>query len=147
MGGTPQPILGVHMNAYQTYRQTQAHTATPGELIVMLYQGAARFVARGVEGIQEGNVTQAHTYLMKAQEIVSELRVSLDVEKGGEVGRNLASLYDFMLQRLMDANLRKVAAPAQEVEVLLRELLPAWQEAVRQTNGAQGRPGQVVLSA
>jgi flagellar secretion chaperone FliS len=121
------------MNAHQMYRQTQAQTAAPGELIVMLYRGATRFVASAIEAIEANNVQAAHTYLLKAQAIVTELFDSLDLERGGEVAKNLMSIYDFMNRRLVDANLRKDAEPAREVERLLRELLPAWEQAVRQT--------------
>ncbi len=134
------------MNAYQTYRQTQAQTATPGELIVMLYQGAARFIVRGIEGIETGNVEVAHTYLIKAQAVVAELQSSLDVQGGGEVANNLDALYEFMLRRLVEANLSKDAAPAREVERLLRDLLPAWEQAARETNG-QRAPASVAISA
>ena len=134
------------MNAYQAYRTNQAQTATPGELIVMLYQGAARFVARGIEGIEAGDLEVAHTYLIKAQAVVAELQSSLDVQTGGEVGRNLDAIYEFMLRRLVEANLRKDAVPAREVEQLLRDLLPAWEQAVRETNGMRAR-ASVALSA
>ena len=119
------------MNAYNTYRQTQAQTAAPGELIVMLYRGAARFVARAIEAIEANELEASHNQLVRAQAVVTELLESLNVEQGGEVGRNLFRLYEFMNQRLVDANLRKDATPAREVERLLRELLPAWEEAVR----------------
>ena len=119
------------MNAYNTYRQTQAQTAAPGELIVMLYRGAARFVASAIEAIEANDVEASHNQLVRAQAVITELLESLNVEQGGEVGRNLFRLYEFMNQRLVDANLRKDAAPARDVERLLRELLPAWEEAVR----------------
>ena len=119
------------MNAYNTYRQTQAQTAAPGELIVMLYRGAARFVSAAIEAIEANDVEASHNQLVRAQAIITELLESLNVEQGGEVGRNLFRLYEFMNQRLVDANLRKEAAPARDVERLLRELLPAWEEAVR----------------
>jgi flagellar protein FliS len=128
------------MNAYQTYRQTQAQTAAPGELIVMLYRGAARFAASAVEGIEAGNVQAAHNYLVKAQACVTELLESLDVERGGEVGRNLVRLYEYMNFRLVEANLRKDAEPAREVERLLRDLLPAWEQAAREASAVPARP-------
>ena len=128
------------MNAYNTYRQTQAQTATPGELIVMLYRGAVRFVASGIEGIEAHNVEVAHNFLLRAQAIINELLESIDVERGGEVARNLWQLYEFMNRRLVEANLRKDAEPAREVEQLLRDLLPAWEEAARQMNASPARP-------
>jgi flagellar protein FliS len=132
--------------AYQTYRQTQAQTATPGELIVMLYRGAVRFVVSGIEGIEARNVEASHNNLVRAQAVINELLESIDVERGGEVARNLWRLYEFMNSRLVEANLRKDAAPAREVEGLLRDLLPAWEQAVRETNGVRAR-ASVALSA
>src|SRR6266851_8959809 len=120
------------MNAYQVYRQTQAQTAAPGELVVMLYQGALRFVTSAIEAIEAKDIAASHASLIRAQAIVSELNDSLDMERGGDIARNLTNIYDFMLRRLIDANLRKDATPAREVHSLLRELLPAWQAAARQ---------------
>lgn len=121
------------MNAYQTYRQTQAQTAAPGELVLMLYRGAVRFVGLAIEGIESRDVQLAHTNLIKAQACISELFESLDVERGGEIALNLRRIYDYMNFRLREANLHKQVAPAREVDRMLRELLPAWEDAVRQT--------------
>jgi flagellar protein FliS len=128
------------MNAHQMYRQTQANTATPGELILMLYRGAARFLASAIEAIEAKDVQRAHTNLVKAQAIVTELLQSLDADRGGEMARQLTSIYEYMNTRLVEANLHKDAEPAREVQMLLRELLPAWEEAVRQTSATPARP-------
>jgi flagellar protein FliS len=120
------------MNAYQTYRQTQTQTAAPGELVVMLYRGAARFVGSAVEAIEAGDVPTAHNQLLRAQAVISELLETLDLERGGELARNLTQIYEYMNFRLVEANLRKDPKPAREVERLLRELLPAWEAAARE---------------
>lgn len=133
LGDGCQSILSLNMNAYQTYRQTQTQTATPGELVLMLYRGAMRFVSRAIEAIEATDITAAHNSLVRAQDIIVELHATLDLERGGDVGRNLASIYEYLLRRLVEANLRKDAEPAREVLKLLRELLPAWEGAVRQT--------------
>jgi flagellar protein FliS len=122
----------VMQSAHQVYRQTQAQTAAPGELVVMLYQGALRFVTSAIEALEARDIEGAHNGLVRAQAIIGELNGTLDMERGGQFGRNLSSLYDFMTRRLIDANVRKEVAPAREVQGLLRELLPAWQAAVRQ---------------
>jgi flagellar protein FliS len=122
------------VNAYQVYRQTQTQTAAPGELVLMLYRGAVRFLTAAIDAIEARNIAEAHDKLLKAQAIISNLLESLDVERGGEVARNLSALYDYMLRRLLEANVRKDARPAREVQVLLRELLPAWEAAVRETS-------------
>ena len=124
------------MNGYQAYRQTQAQTAAPGELVVMLYRGAVRFVSSAIEAIEARDIARAHTNLVRAQAIIAELSATLDLARGGEIARNLQAIYLYLNQRLIDANLRKDASSAREVERLLRELLPAWEQAARQPAAA-----------
>jgi flagellar protein FliS len=119
------------MNAYHAYRQTQTHTASPGELVVMLYRGAVRFVSKGIAALETQDIQGAHTNLVRAQEIISELLGTLDLARGGEIADRLLGIYEYMNRRLVDANLQKDPAPAREVERFLRELLPAWEEAAR----------------
>jgi len=130
------------MNDFQVYRQTQAQTAAPGELVVMLYRGAVRFVTTAIAAIEAKDVEAAHTNLVKAQAIVSELLETLDLERGGEIARRLTSIYEYLNQRLVEANIRKDAEPAREVERFLRELLPAWEAVAKQAT-----PARPVLAA
>jgi flagellar protein FliS len=123
------------MNGYQAYRQTQAQTAAPGELVVMLYRGAVRFVSAATEAIETSDIQAAHTNLVRAQAIISELSETLDLGRGGEIARNLQAIYEYLNHRLVEANLRKDASIAREVQGLLRELLPAWEQAARQGAG------------
>jgi flagellar secretion chaperone FliS len=106
---------------------------------VMLYRGAARFVGIAVEGIEAHNIELANEKLGRAQAIVFELIATLDLERGGELASNLLRIYEYMNHRLVEANLRKDAEPAREVQGLLRELLPAWEAAARQTAAAPAR--------
>jgi flagellar secretion chaperone FliS len=131
------------MNAYQVYRQTQTQTAAPGELVLMLYRGAGRFIVSAIEAIESCDIEGAHTGLVKAQAIIAELQGTLDTERGGELARNLWGIYDYMNRRLIEANLRKDAEPAREVLTLVRELLGAWEVAVRQTAAASASRSMV----
>ncbi|HLH25579.1 MAG TPA: flagellar export chaperone FliS [Chloroflexota bacterium] len=112
---------------YQQYRAMTVETASPVQLVTMLYQGVLRFTLRGIQGIEQGNIAQAHEGLTRAQAIVMELAAHLDKKAGGEIAENLNALYLYANQRLVEANCRKDAAPAAEVVRLFRELLPAWQ--------------------
>jgi flagellar secretion chaperone FliS len=114
-------------NPYQQYRTTAVATASPVQLVTMLYQGVLRFTLRGIQGIEQGNVAQAHEGLTRAQAIIIELAAHLDMDAGGDVARNLNMLYTYTHQRMVEANCRKVVEPAEEVVRLFRELLPAWQ--------------------
>jgi flagellar secretion chaperone FliS len=131
------------MNAYQVYRQTQAQTAAPGELVVMLYRGAARFITSAMQAIEARDVQEAHNNLIRAQAIISELVETLDLERGGDIAHRLMSIYEYLNRRLIEANLRKDAEPAREVLTFLGELLPAWEEAARQAKAA-ARPALAV---
>ena len=124
------------MNGYQAYRQTQAQTAAPGELVVMLYRGAVRFVSSAIEAIDSRDIPAAHTNLVRTQAIITELSETLDMERGGEMATNLQAIYEYLNRRLIDANLRKDASIAREVQGLLRELLPAWEQAARLAAGS-----------
>jgi flagellar protein FliS len=135
------------MNGYQAYRQTQAQTAAPGELVVMLYRGAARFVSTAIEAIEARDIQAAHTNLVRAQAIITELSETLDLARGGELASNLLAIYQYLNRRLIEANLRKDPAPAREVEKLLRELLPAWEAAAREAAATTGGRAPLALAA
>jgi flagellar protein FliS len=126
------------MNAYQVYRQTQTQTAAPGELVLMLYRGAVRFLGMAIDAIQNKDIANAHNNLVKVQDILEELDRILDLERGGDMATNLHKLYEYMIRRLALANSRKDSDIVREVQGLLRELLPAWEAAVRQTAAASG---------
>jgi flagellar protein FliS len=120
------------MNGYQAYRQTQAQTAAPGELVVMLYRGAVRFVSSAIEAIESRDIQAAHTNLVRTQAIITELSQTLDLERGGDIAANLQAIYEYLNRRLIEANLRKDMSIAREVQGLLRELLSAWEQVARQ---------------
>ena len=133
------------MDAYSAYRQTQAQTAAPGELVVMLYRGAIRFTVSAMAALEARDHQEAHNNFVRAQAILAELTASLDADRGGEMARNLSSLYNFMHRRLVDANLTKSVDPAREVEQLLRDLLPAWEQIMRNA-GAAPRPSMALAA-
>ncbi|HLZ31821.1 MAG TPA: flagellar export chaperone FliS [Chloroflexota bacterium] len=122
-----------------TYFETQTNTAGPGELVVMLYKGAVRFLASAIQGLEAKDLQIASNKLLLAQAIITELIETLDMKQGGELAVNLGRIYEYMNYRLADANVRKDAAPVREVEGLLRELLPAWEQAARLTPAAPVR--------
>ena len=117
-------------NPYQQYQRTQAETASPGELIVMMYNGAIRFLTVAKQRMESEDVPGANTYLLRAQDVMLELMVSVDVSVG-EVARNLYDLYEFMHGHLVKANVKKDVGMIDEVTGLLRELLTAWEQAIQ----------------
>src|SRR6056297_620150 len=120
--------------AYKKYKETQVKTANQGKLVIMLYQGAIKFLRLAKRHISENNISQANEALIRAQDIINELNSTLDEQKGGEIARNLSSLYVYMKRRLMKANLKKDVEIIDEVEELLSGLLESWKQIVNNPN-------------
>ncbi len=119
--------------AYAQYRAITTETAGPGDLLLQLYQAAIKNIGQARMAVEGANVPAAHKHIVRAQDIVLELQRTLDHEKGGELAATLDGLYTFMRRRLVDANIAKAVEPLDEVQGLLRQLLSAWQVAVRDT--------------
>ena len=131
--------------AYGQYRRTQVETATPGQLVVLMYEGCIRFAQRGRLALEAQDFDAARTNFLRAQDIVAELMSGLNLEVG-EIAGNLLRLYEYMYQRLVTANVKRDAAAALEVEELVRSLLPAWEEAVRRQSEAPAQPPRLNVS-
>lgn len=110
------------------YLEMKVQTATPEALIVMLYEGAVRFLKQAANEMGEKDWHEAHKNIIKAQNIVSELSVSLDRSKGGEVADNLGRIYDYLNSRLIEANIKKDTRPISECIGLLNNLNASWME-------------------
>ena len=124
---------GHNMYAHQQqfYRQQEAQTASPAQLVLMLYNGALAEVARANRGIEADPIDyeDVNDCLTRAQAIVTELEVTLDLERGGPMAANLASLYEFCLDQLMTANIAKTGEGLAEVTDVLTGLRDAWEQA------------------
>lgn len=118
-------ITSPHMK----YQQASVQTASGPQLVLMLYDGAIKFVRLGIEGIHDRNLEKANTNLLKAQAILNELIAALDFNY--EVSKNLLLLYEYMIHQLMQANLRKVQEPAQNVLGHLLDLKETWATAAK----------------
>lgn len=121
----------------RTYRTNAILTASPGQLVLMLYDGALKAIALAREGFARpvddfGRIPQINEQLQKAQSIINELQSGLNLEAGGEVAQTLHRLYDYHSHRLFEANIRKTVEPVVEVERLLRELRDAWAQMLSQ---------------
>lgn len=114
---------------YDKYRQSSVQTATPGQLLLMMYDGAIKFVRGGLEGLKDSNYQNANTFLNKAQTIVSELIVTLDYSF--EVSKGLAAMYEYINYLLVQANIKKEAGPAEEALGYLVELRETWSQAAK----------------
>jgi flagellar protein FliS len=120
----------------RAYKSVAVTTASPGQLVLMLFDGALRFLCASLHGFElEGigeRIEQVNNNSIKAQKILRELQCSLDFNEGGEFARRMSALYDYMLEQLIRANLSKDPAPMRLVEGMLREIRDAWAQMLEQ---------------
>jgi len=120
-----------------SYRRTQIQTQTPMELVVMLYDGALRFVREASAAIGRRDIAARQVAVSRALDIVSELQSTLNMAEGGEIAASLDRLYAFITDRITDASLKQDAAPLADAEKVLLNLRSAWAElAAQQTRPA-----------
>ena len=141
----------VYGNALSTYKETRIKTASQGQLIIMLYSEAVKQLdqALGVMALNDagkkdpGKIEKIAKAVLKTQEIVSELMVSLDFEQGGDVAKNLFALYTWFNRELMESNINQDTKRIVAVRNLMDDLRGAWQDIVA-TNAAEIANREVV---
>jgi len=117
-------------NPWKSYRQVATQTAPPGQLVLMLFDGALRFLGRGLNGFAcddpaEANMT-IHNNFQRALDIVRELNRAVNREQGGECAETFRQLYDYFERRIVESNVRKRPEGAKEVIKHLTVLRDAW---------------------
>ena len=117
-----------HLDAY---KDTEIQTADQGKLILMLYDGAIRFLNIAIENMTPRRYDVVNTNIIKAQDIVTELMLSLNLDQGGEIAQNLFNVYAYMKKRLLEGNIAKDAEILKEVVSHLSGLRSAWDELFR----------------
>jgi flagellar protein FliS len=117
-------------NPWKSYRQIATQTAPPGQLVLMLFDGAIRSLDRALLGFNCADLGERnaaiHNNVQRAVEIIRELNCSLDVEAGGQLADTLRNLYNYFERRLTESNLRKSRQGIDEIMPMLRQLRDAW---------------------
>ncbi len=131
-------------NKLNAYRETNIKTASQGKLILMLYDEALRQLDEATEilGGEKPHYDKVNNAVLRAQDMVTELMVSLDFEKGGEVAHNLFSLYMYFNRQMMQANIDKDAESLKTIRSQLAELRSAWDQIInKQSSSGEGSGG------
>ncbi|MFN4180316.1 MAG: flagellar export chaperone FliS [Armatimonadota bacterium] len=118
------------------YLQQMVETATPVQLISMLFRRGNELMDEAEKALTEQDFERANEALTKAQKVVAELISSLDMEKGGELAFNLHRLYTFVWERLLHANLRKSVEPLKDAKQVWEQLSQLWDEVEAREGGA-----------
>jgi flagellar secretion chaperone FliS len=112
------------------YKQADVLTASKETILLMLYEGAIRFVRSGIEALEAGKIEERSKQFLRAQDIITELRCTLDFKAAKDIAENLERLYEYATDRLIQANINHSAAPAREALKVLEELHSTWSEAI-----------------
>ncbi len=118
--------MAIDQNPYQAYTDGSIFSDDPLNLVVALYQGALDATQQAELAVQAKDIPSRTKAINKAISILTELLVSLDIERGGEIAQNLRQLYVYMQKQLIDAHIRQVGEPIAEVSKLLTTLLEGW---------------------
>ncbi|WP_084813417.1 flagellar export chaperone FliS [Desulfogranum japonicum] len=119
------------MNGYTNqYLANTIYSASPEQLMLMLYDGAVRFLTQGIQAIEANQIDKRAYYINKASAIISEFAATLDHDQNAEVAESLDALYSYMLNRLQQGNLRNDTQPLEEVKNMLSDLRNTWAEAI-----------------
>ena len=143
-----------YKNASSTYKETKIKTASQGQLIVMLYDEAIRQLNMAVELLNlnntqkkdPGRIEQIGKSVMRAEEIITELMVSLDFEQGGEISKNLFSLYTWFNRELLEANINKDIHRIVTVRDMLSDLKVTWSKVASSNTAEQSNREAVGLN-
>ena len=141
-----------YQNAYTAYQRNNVNTASQGRLVVLLYEGAIKHISGAIslfgsdDKIKASDIEQFGIHIQKAQAIITELQVTLDMEKGKEIAKNLMSLYVYFNEELMDANINHNKEKLQFVLRMMNELAESWRTIASSTANAPAAKVQNTLN-
>lgn len=124
-------------NAYSAYKQNSINYASKDQLLLMLVDGAVKYAKIGRQAILDKDIKKAHTNLIRTQDIFFELMATLDVKQAGEWGPKMMSIYQFIVDRLGQANVKKSIEIMDELIPLIEEVRDTWYEANKLAKGTK----------
>ena len=124
------------MEPLDQYKKIQIRTASQEQLILLLYDGAIRFLQQALVALDKRIFDETNNNIIKAQNIITELMLALKLD-AGEIARNLYSIYMFMNRRLVEGNIQKSPIPLKEVLKLLNDLRDIWNEVFKRRGEPQ----------
>ncbi|MEL3912062.1 flagellar export chaperone FliS [Treponema pedis] len=127
--------MSYNSQAVAAYKEVKVKTASQGSLILMLYTEGIKQINSAIEKmrvpkIPAKDIEKINNHILKAQDIITELMASLDLEAGGEIAKNLLSIYSYFNQQLLTANLKKDYKPLLDVKTMMEELEKVWSQII-----------------
>lgn len=128
------------MNPYlKQYQRTEVETATPEKILILLYDGAIQFLNKAIIALDEKNIQEIHNNVVGAEHILLEFMNTLDFEQGGDFAVRLNALYQYLYNRLVEANMKKDKEIVKEVLEFLVDLRATWKQAINMTKAEAQR--------
>lgn len=127
------------VNVAEEYRRQQVLNAPPEQLTLMLYNGCLKFIDEGIAAIEEKKYEDANTFLQKAQRIISEFRLTLNMQY--EISHQLLPLYNYVYDRLVEGNIKSDTSQIKEAREIISELREAWAEAMKKARIEKAKGG------
>lgn len=122
------------------YKQTSVTTSNRGQILLLLYEGCIRFCKQAIEATKAKNYAEKGKFILKIQDIINELTVTLDHNQGGEISKELERLYNYMIEQITEANIKNDPKPLEIVLKLLETLHEGWKGAIDKVNKAGTEP-------
>ena len=144
--------MAYNMQGYNAYRDTGIKTASQGKLVVMLYEAAVKNLDDAIEKVgkdgkvEARNIEAYNSYIQKTQQILNELQISLDMDRGGELAKNLMSIYMYYNQQLLQATLKHDKSILVFIRKQMADLLEAWKSAASSTANGPAYNSQMKTS-
>ncbi len=126
-------------NAAEAYKRQQIMTATPEALTLMLYNGCLKFMDEGIKAVEEKQWEAANIALQKAQAIISEFRITLNMDY--DISKQLMPLYNYCYDRLVEGNMKSDVSKIEEAKGIIKELRDAWAQAMKKARAEEGTKG------
>ena len=127
-------------NAAEAYKRQQVMTATPEALTLMLYNGCIKFMGEGMDALEKKSYEEANTLIQKAENIISEFRVTLNMVY--EISHQLLPLYNYVYDRLVEGNMKSDPKKIEEAKGIITELRDAWVQAMKKARAEKGPAGE-----
>lgn len=124
-------------NAYNIYKNNSINFASKEQLLVMIVDAASKDVKIARQAIIDKDIKKSHEYIMKTEDIYNELISSLDLSKAGEWGIKMKMVYEFIIRRLVQANIKKDAKILDEIIPLIENIKDTWEQAYKVSKGAK----------
>ena len=128
------------MNPYlKQYQRTEVETATPEKVLILLYDGAVQFLNKALKALDDRNIPEIHNNIVGAERILLEFMNTIDFEQGGDFAERLNALYQYLYNRLVEANMKKDKEIVQQVLHFLVDLRATWKQAINMTKAEAQR--------